>query len=163
MKNTTINNEMVLGGENMEVSKISQQVIELEAYVTELENNNEMVLAEINKLEEELEQEITEHERVLIEKRIETLRKQFIEESVIDDLRNTLEELSNHEESIVYINTKKELEPYHKFLKFSYKSVLSVIFEEEDVIDLTTKPLADGRYTKDATVIIGATVPKGRS
>ena len=162
MKNTTINNEMVLGGENMETERMSQHVIELEAHITELENNNEMVLAEINKLEEELEQEITEHERVLIEKRIETLRKQFIEESVIDDLRNTLEELSNHEESIVYINTKKELEPYHKFLKFSYKSVLSVIFEEEDVIDLTTKPLADGRYTKDATVIIGATVPNGK-
>lgn len=162
MKNTTINNEMVLGGENMETERMSQQVIELEAHIAELENDNEMVLAEINKLEEELEQEITEHERVLIEKRIETLRKQFIEESVIDDLRNTLEELSNYEESIVYINTKKDLEPYHKFLKFSYKSVLSVIFEEEDVIDLTTKPLADGRYTKDATVIIGATVPKGK-
>lgn len=163
MENTTINrNEMILGGENMENERMSQQINELEAYISKLENNNEKVKAKINNLEEELEQEITEHERVLIEKKIETLREQFTEESSIADLKNALDELSYHEESIVYINTKKELESYYKFLKFSYKSVLSVIFEEEDVIDLTTKPLADGRYTKDATTIIGAVVPKGK-
>ena len=77
MKNTTINNEMVLGGENMEVSKISQQVIELEAYVTELENNNIKINKRINSLQESLRQDLDIREVEEIHDEIKILQERI--------------------------------------------------------------------------------------
>lgn len=162
MKNTTINNEMVLGGENMEVSKISQQVIELEAYVTELENNNIKINKRINSLQESLRQDLDIREVEEIHDEIKILQERIVKESIINNLRKSAKEAANAGTVAISVRNKRELESYTSALKFTYKSVISVVNKEDGTIELTTKPLADGRYTEDATVIIGATVPKGK-
>lgn len=162
MKNTTINNEMVLGGENMEVSKISQQVIELEAYVTGLENDNIKINKRINSLQESLRQDLDIREVEEIHDKIKTLQEMIVKESIINNLRKSAKEAANAGTVAISVRNKRELESYTSALKFTYKSVISVVNKEDGTIELTTKPLADGRYTEDATVIIGATVPKGK-